>query len=74
MICILAGNYPEAAQWARGQSLDKDEWFYPIEPEELLSRVNFHVLVVGTAGLNVPDSYWNYLYNLAKERGRMERK
>lgn len=73
MICIIAGNYPEAAQWARGQNLDRSEWFYPESPESLISWTNFHVLVIGTAGMNVPTSYFNRVYETAKQRGRIGR-
>lgn len=69
MICILAGNGLEAYQWARGQNLRDDEWFYPAHPDELIARTNFHVIVVGTAGVNVPTGYFERIYSLAKERG-----
>lgn len=74
MICIIAGNYKEAVQWARGQSLDDSEWFYPYDIEDLYCRENFHVLVLGTAGENVPPSYFERIYSTAKMRGRMNRR
>ena len=70
MICILAGNYLEAKRFAQAHCLDDGEWFYPTSPESLLSRTDFHVLVVGTAGENVPKSYFENIFNIAKERGR----
>lgn len=73
MICLIAGNYREAEMWARGQLLSRDEWFYPYTADDLKSRVNFHVLVVGTAGLNVPPSYFERILSLAKSRGRINR-
>jgi hypothetical protein len=73
MICIIAGNYQEARNWAYGQMLDKDEWFYPEDLEALLKRRNFHVLVVGTAGFNLPQYYFEKLLQLAKQRGRIGR-
>ena len=73
MICLIAGNYPEAKQWARGQDLDDDEWFMPIDVPELFKRTNFHVLVIGTAGMNVPSSYFEHVYQIAKQQGRIGR-
>lgn len=69
MICIIAGDEREAYQWARSQQLNRSEWFFPSDESALMARVNFHVLVVGTAGQNVPASYFNRIYTLAKERG-----
>lgn len=73
MICLIAGNYHEAKRWASGMLLDDDEWFYPHDKDDLLRRSSFHVLVVGTAGLNVPSSYFEKILSLAKQRGRMNR-
>lgn len=73
MICILAGNYLEAKTYAYGQQLDEDEWFYPIDTDDLLKRTAFHVLVVGTAGHNVPVSYFDRVFQIAKQRGRIGR-
>ena len=74
MIALIAGNYLEARSWARGQLLDSSEWFYPEDVEDLNKRENFHVLVVGTAGLNVPASYFEKVLATAKTRGRINRK
>lgn len=74
MICIIAGNYQEAKNWAYGQQLDHTEWFYPEEPEMLLRESNFHVIVIGTAGLNIPPSYFEKIFRLAKTRGRLNRR
>lgn len=73
MICIIAGNYDEALTWASGQNLDKSEWFYPTDIDDLTHKVNFHVIVIGTAGQNVPVSYFNKIYNYAQQRGRINR-
>lgn len=73
MICILAGNYQEALRYAKGQLLDPDEWFYPTTPDELTTKTNFHVIVVGTAGQNVPSSYFERVLSLAKKQGRINR-
>ena len=74
MICIIAGNYDEALTFAKSQFLAKNEWFYP-EDEDMLKRMsNFHVLVVGSAGQNVPPSYFERVYSLAQQRGRIGRR
>ena len=72
MICIIAGNYKEAKNYAYGQDWKPDEWFYPVDESELMRRKDFHVIVVGTAGENVPASYFERIYQLAKTRGRMK--
>jgi len=73
MICIIAGNYLEAERYANAQLLDDNEWFYPSDETDLLSRQAFHVLVVGTAGQNVPSSYFERILRIAKQRGKMNR-
>lgn len=73
MICILAGNYQEAKNWAFGQQLESGEWFYPEEPQVLMRYTNFHVIVTGSAGQNVPPSYFEKVFRLAKQRGRIDR-
>lgn len=72
-LCIIAGDYREAKTWARGQFLDDDSWFFPSDFEDLKARSNFHVIVIGTAGMNVPNGYFNSLYELAQKRGRINR-
>lgn len=72
MLCLIAGNYFEAKRYASAQLLDDDEWFYPSDERDLLSRVDFHVLVIGTAGQNVPASYFERILSLAKLRGKMK--
>lgn len=71
MICLIAGNYGEAKRWAASQHLEDHDWFYPADEEELKRKKNFHVLVIGTAGENVPPHYFERIYQLAKQRGRM---
>lgn len=70
MICILAGNYLEAKRWAEGQLLNEDEWFFPSDIDHLMGVKGFHVIVVGTAGMNVPPSYFEKVLSTAKEQGR----
>jgi len=36
--------------------------------------MNFHVIVIGSAGQNIPLSYFEKIYNLARERGRLGRR
>ena len=74
MICIIAGNYQEAETWARGQFLARNEWFYPSDINDLDNHENFHVFVIGTAGLNVPSAYFERLYQTAQTRGRINRR
>lgn len=73
MICIIAGNYYEAKNWAYGQNLAHDEWFYPDDTDDLQKRCNFHVLVIGSAGQNVPAGYFERIYSLAQQRGKIGR-
>ena len=73
MICILAGNLQEARNWAYGQLLDKDEWFYPHDFKDLMERNGFHVIVIGSAGQNVPAAYFERLLHMAKSRGKVGR-
>lgn len=72
MICLIAGNHKEARFYASGQNWHDDEWFYPSDEDDLRNRKNFHVLVVGTAGENVPAAYFEKIYQLAKTQGRMK--
>lgn len=72
-ICILAGNKDEAVKWASGQNLNDDQWFYPKDTNDLLFKSNFHTLVIGTAGMNISSSYFDKVYNLAQQRGRIGR-
>lgn len=72
-ICLIAGNYDEALAYAKHQSIPKECWFYPKDENDLLFKKNFYVLVVGTAGQNVPVSYFNKIYSLALKRGQIER-
>ncbi len=74
MIYIIAGNYDEALTFASGQNWNRNQWFYPMDENDLLQRENFHVLVIGTAGQNVPISWFNKFYELAQRRGRINRK
>ena len=73
MIMILAGNYLEAKTWAYGQQLSDEEWIFPIDEDEIRKYNNFHVIVIGTAGYNVPNSYFERVFQLAKHQGRIGR-
>lgn len=72
-LCIIAGNHHEAKTWARGQMLDDSDWFYPTDESDLNNKSNFYVIVIGTAGVNVPNSYFNRILETAQRRGRIGR-
>lgn len=73
MILILAGNRLEAERWARAQMLEPSEWTYPEDEDTIHNMTNFHTVIVGTAGMNVPSSYFDRLLTTAKKRGRINR-
>jgi hypothetical protein len=73
-ICLIAGNSEEAYRFARLQSLEPSQWFYPKSPDELLFKTNFHVIVVGTAGQNMPSNLFEKIYQLALQRGKIDRR
>ena len=73
-ICLIAGNQEEAYRFARSQYLENDQWFFPASPNDLLFRSNFHVLVVGSAGFNFPSTVFERIYQLALERGKIDRR
>lgn len=72
-ICLIAGNTQEAKTFARSQMLEDDQYFIPRDENDLLFRSNFHVLVVGTAGMNTPSSYFEKVFQTALLRGRIGR-
>lgn len=72
-ICLIAGNEYEALAYAKSQNIPAGCWFYPKTPNELLFMSNFYVLVVGTAGQNIPSSMFEKIYSLALERGKVGR-
>lgn len=72
-LCLLAGNYDEAEKWASGQNLESNSWFYPKNESDLLFKSNFYVLVIGTAGMNVPSNFFERIYSLAVTRGKIGR-
>ena len=72
-ICIISGNYDEALAFAKLQSIPKECWFYPKDENDLLFKSNFYTIVCGTAGQNVPSSYFNKIYTTALERGKIGR-
>lgn len=72
-ICLIAGNEQEALAFARLQNIPRESWFYPKGEKDLLFRSNFYVLVVGTAGMNIPPSIFEKIYQLALERGKVGR-
>jgi len=72
-ICLLAGNEYEAVSYAKLQNIPREAWFYPRDEKDLLFRSNFYTLVVGTAGMNMPNSIFEKIYSLALQRGAIGR-
>jgi hypothetical protein len=72
-ICLIAGNSQEALNFAKLQNIPREAWFYPKDERDLLFRSNFYVLVIGTAGMNIPSSVFEKIYQLALERGKIGR-
>lgn len=64
-ICLIAGNEEEAYKFARSQNLNRDQYFYPHSINDLQFKSNFHVLVVGSAGQNIPSQIFEKIYKLA---------
>jgi len=73
-ICLIAGNEEEALRYAKTQNIPRDCWFYPATVRDLLFRSNFYVLVVGTGGQNVSATAFETLYQLALQRGKIDRR
>lgn len=72
-ICIIAGNEHEALAFAKNQSIPRECWFYPKTMTDLLYLSNFYVLVIGTAGQNIPSYIFEQLYEMAQKRGKIGR-
>jgi hypothetical protein len=72
-ICIFARSEDEARRWARSQNLNPNQYFYPHSKTDLLFRTNFHVIAVGMTELSVNPSFFEEIYNLALERGKIGR-
>lgn len=70
-ICIFAPNEEEANKWARSQNLDKNQYFYPHDVNDVLFKKNFHVIVVGIG--NISSFAFEKMYNLALEKGKVGR-
>jgi len=70
-ICIFAPNEDDAHRWARSQNLDKTQYFYPHSTLEIMTRHNFHVIVIETG--NISSSEFEKAYNLALQRGKIGR-
>ena len=72
-MCLLAGNEHEAMAYAKLQNIPRECWFYPRDEKDLLFRSNFYVLVIGSAGMNIPGSMFEKIYSLALQRGAIGR-
>lgn len=73
MICIIASNFQSALIFAKSQLLEPDEWFYPDDIRNLQKETNFHVLISPSAHTLQPQ-FFEKLFRIAKERGRIGRK
>jgi len=67
-ICLIAETSNQAQRYANSQNLDNNQWFYARNANDLLFHSNFHVIVIGT-----PSKYFEELYKMALERGRIGR-
>lgn len=73
MICLIATSHTRADNWANNQGLDRSEWFCPQHEDDLLSRTNFHVIVIDS----FPEyrlGWFERIYHIAKQRGSIGRK
>lgn len=73
MICILAGAHSHAKKWAYAQQLSDDEWFCPLDETHIYGKENFHVIILDSAA-DIPSRTFERLYQLAQQRGRINRK
>lgn len=70
MICILAGSKEEAHRFVRTQEWGNEEWFCPLNLDEIKSKKNFHTLVIGTFwDYPIPSTLPEEMYRLAKIYG-----
>ncbi|MEX0595468.1 MAG: hypothetical protein WD512_03130 [Candidatus Paceibacterota bacterium] len=72
-ICIFAKNEKEADRWAENQNLSKSQYFYPKDLNDVMFRTNFHVIVIGIQELSVNAQYFEKIYALAQQRGKIGR-
>lgn len=72
-ICLIASNELEAYRFARSQNLEKDQYFYPSNINELFFKQNFHVIVVGNVAEKMPSALFEKIYSFALERGKIGR-
>lgn len=72
-ICIFAKSETEAHRWADNQNLSKSQYFYPKDLNDVMFRTNFHVIVIGIQELSVDAQYFEKIYALAQERGKIGR-
>ena len=73
MIFIIAGSHKQAKQFAKTQMLRDDEWVSTLDLDELRQLSNFHVIVANSAQ-ELEPSFFEKLFNLALQRGRIGRK
>lgn len=73
MICLIASSSVKADKWAHTQGLSPNEWFYAVNEASLLTRQNFHVIVVDTEFDIFQAKRFERIYALAKQRGSIGR-
>lgn len=73
MICLIASSFPKADKFASTQNFDRSEWFYAENEASLLSRQNFHVIVVDNEFDVFQAKRFESIYFLAKKRGAIGR-
>jgi hypothetical protein len=72
MICILSPTYDKACRWANTQGLETNEWFYAGDRMDIITKINFHVIVVGEF-VEPQLSLFEKLYSLARKQGQIGR-
>lgn len=72
MIFVIAGTHDKARRWAQAQQLADNEWTSTLDLDELRQISNFHVIVLESASELAP-SFFEKIFNLALQRGRMNR-
>ena len=72
MICIISSSYNKAEKWAETQNLLRLEWFFVTDISDVISRTNFHVIVIGEfEDHKLP--WFEKIYSIAKRQGSINR-
>ena len=46
-LCIVAGDYNQAVEFAREHRLDPNDWWYPLDRRRMLGMRNYNFIRVG---------------------------